>query len=140
MTVENMTDQTNEVIANMIPIEIDGADGFRKVKETLTRMGVPSRSDNKLFQSVHILHKRGQYYLCHFKQMFSLDGRDATLTEGDIARRNRIAVMLEDWGLVNVDESFDLTPMGKPSMVKVIKHSEAGDWELCQKYNIGNRR
>jgi len=133
-----MTD-IESVVNRMVEIEIDGDDGFRKVKETLTRMGVPAKSDKKLFQSVHILHKQSKYYLCHFKQMFELDGREATLSDGDYARRNRIIQMLVDWGLVklvNVDDK-NLEPMGKSSLVKVIKHSEASEWQLEKKYAMG---
>jgi hypothetical protein len=103
-------------------------------------MGVPAKKEKKLFQSVHILHKQGQYYLCHFKEMFALDGRESTLTEGDLARRNIVAKMLDDWGLVKVDSQFTLEPVGKPSMVKVIKHSEASEWELQPKYAIGVKK
>lgn len=133
-------ERVESVLANMIPITVDGDDGFRKTKETLTRMGVPAKNENKLFQSVHILHKQGQYYLCHFKEMFALDGREATLSEGDIARRNRIAQMLEDWELVSITDKTNLEPMGKPSMVKIIKYSESSDWKLEKKYAIGVKK
>ncbi|MDX1532688.1 MAG: translational repressor RegA [Nitrosopumilaceae archaeon] len=134
-----MTD-INNVISNMIPVDVDGDDGFRKVKETLTRMGVPAKNENKLFQSVHILHKQGQYYLCHFKEMFALDGRESTLSDGDVARRNRIALMLEEWGLVTITDQERTYPIGKPSMVKVIKYSEANEWQLQPKYAIGVKK
>lgn len=135
-----MSEKIESVIGRMVEITVDGDDGFRKVKETLTRMGVPAKNENKLFQSVHILHKQGRYYLCHFKEMFALDGREDTLTEGDFARRNRIAQMLHDWGLVVVLDKEALTPMGKASLVKVIKHSEASEWKLERKYAIGTNR
>lgn len=135
-----MTDNVESVIGRMVEVELDGDDGFRKVKETLTRMGVPAKNEKKLFQSVHILHKQGRYFLCHFKEMFALDGREATLSEGDIARRNRIVQMLCDWGLIKVADSVELVPMGKPSMVKVIKYSEASDWTLSKKYAIGVKK
>lgn len=128
------------VINNMVEINVDGDDGFRKVKETLTRMGVPAKTEKKLFQSVHILHKRGKYYLCHFKELYMLDGRSSTLSEGDIARRNRIVQMLSDWELVNVVSENELIPMGKAYMVKVIKYSESSEWELFRKYAIGSKR
>lgn len=128
------------VLASMIPITVDGDDGFRKTKETLTRMGVPAKNEKKLFQSVHILHKQGLYYLCHFKELFKLDGREDTISEGDIARRNRIAQMLQDWGLVAITDKNNLDPMGKPSMVKIIKHSEAQEWSLEKKYAIGVKK
>lgn len=135
-----MNERIESVIANMIPVSVDGDDGFRKVKETLTRMGVPAKKENKLYQSVHILHKQGNYYLCHFKEMFALDGREASLTVGDIARRNRIAKMLEDWELLKITDKANLEPMGKPSLVKVIKYSEASEWTLERKYAIGNKK
>jgi len=128
------------VINNMVEVNVDGDDGFRKVKETLTRMGVPAKNEKKLFQSVHILHKQGKYYLCHFKELYILDGRSSTLSEGDIARRNRISKMLEDWGLVKFVKSDDLIPMGKSSLVKVIKYSEVCDWKLLPKYAIGVKK
>lgn len=133
-------EHVESVLARMVPITVDGDDGFRKAKETLTRMGVPAKNEKKLFQSVHILHKQGQYYLCHFKEMFALDGREATLSEGDIARRNRISQMLADWGLVLITDKNNLDPMGKPSMVKVIKHSESQEWSLEKKYAIGVKK
>jgi len=128
------------VINNMVEIEVDGDDGFRKVKETLTRMGVPAKNEKKLFQSVHILHKQGKYYLCHFKELFDLDGRESTISEGDIARRNRIVQMMVDWELVKMVSESELTPMGKSSMVKVIKHSEKDEWTTSQKYAIGVKK
>jgi hypothetical protein len=128
------------VISNMVEIEVDGDDGFRKVKETLTRMGVPAKNEKKLFQSVHILHKQAKYYLCHFKEMFALDGRESTLSEGDVARRNRIVQMLKDWELIKVVSDDELMPMGKASLVKVIKHSESQEWKLERKYAIGIKK
>jgi hypothetical protein len=128
------------VINNMVEISVDGDDGFRKAKETLTRMGVPAKNEKKLFQSVHILHKQGKYYLCHFKELFNLDGRESTISEGDIARRNRIVQMMIDWNLVTLVGEFELSPMGKSSMVKVIKHSEKNEWTTLQKYAIGVKR
>ena len=128
------------VINNMVEVNVDGDDGFRKVKETLTRMGVPAKNEKKLFQSVHILHKQGKYYLCHFKELYILDGRSSTLSEGDIARRNRIVQMMVDWELVKMVSGSELTPMGKSSMVKVIKHREKDEWTTSQKYAIGVKK
>lgn len=130
------------VLQSMIEVDFpDGAeDGFRKVKETLQRMGVPSRRDNTLFQTAHILHKQGRYYICHFKQMFAIDGRSAELSEGDIARLNLIVKYLTDWGMITPKTDDWQSPMGVPRMLKVLRHSEKDDWNLEQKYNIGFRQ
>lgn len=130
------------VLQNMIEIKLtDGAEeGFRKVKETLQRMGIPSKVDNVLYQTAHILHKKGQYYICHFKELYALDGREADLSEADVARRNLIASYLMDWGLVDTLKPLDYYgPKGTPRMLKVIKHSEKDNWELSPKYRIGGK-
>jgi hypothetical protein len=131
----------NDVIQNMVEIKpLGDSDGFRKIKETLSRMGVPSKSEKVLNQSAHILHRRGQYYICHFKELFSLDGLRTDLSESDISRRNRIVKMLVDWGLVEVVNPEKLEPMGHPNTVKVIKYTEKDEWELRTKYSIGVKK
>ena len=125
---------------SMIEVTLREPDDFLKVRETLTRIGVASRKEKKLYQSCHILHKQGQYYIVHFKELFALDGKTANLTQNDVARRNRITQLLCDWGLVNrVDEDtpLDVAPLNQ---IKVLAYSEKGDWVLETKYNIGKKR
>lgn len=124
----------------MLEITLNEPDDFLKVRETLTRIGVASRQDRKLFQSCHILHKQGRYFIVHFKELFVLDGKPSTITENDVQRRNTIAVLLADWGLVtmvNNEMAKDRAPLRQ---IKVISHKERDQWELCPKYNIGNTR
>ena len=125
---------------NMIEVTLREPDDFLKVRETLTRIGVASRKEKKLYQSCHILHKQGQYFIVHFKELFALDGKTANLTQNDVARRNRITQLLCDWGLVNrVDEDtiLDVAPLNQ---IKVLAYSEKGDWVLETKYNISKKR
>lgn len=130
-----------DVIEKMVEIiPLGDTEGFRKIKETLTRMGVASKSQKVLNQSAHILHRRGKYYICHFKEMFGLDGLRTDISDSDIERRNRIAKMLEDWGLVKIVNPDSIQPLGHPSVVRVIKYSEKDDWELRAKYSIGNEK
>ena len=124
----------------MVEVTLNEPDDFLKVRETLTRIGVASRKEKKIYQSCHILHKQGKYYLVHFKELFALDGKTANLTQNDVARRNRITQLLCDWGLVNrVDEDtpLDVAPLNQ---IKVLAYSEKGDWVLETKYNIGKKR
>ena len=125
--------------ADMLEVRLNEPDDFLKVRETLTRIGVASRQGNKLFQSCHILHKQGRYFIVHFKELFLLDGRKANLEEGDIARRNSIATLLSDWGLVTVENEEQLQPIAPLRQIKVISFKEKDEWELCAKYNIGNK-
>ena len=125
--------------ADMLEIGLNEPDDFLKVRETLTRIGVASRQGNKLFQSCHILHKQGRYFITHFKELFLLDGRKANLEESDLARRNSIATLLSDWGLVTVHSPDKLTPIAPLRQIKVISFKEKDDWELCAKYNIGSK-
>lgn len=123
----------------MLEVSINEPDDFLKVKETLTRIGVASRRENKLFQSCHILHKQGRYFIVHFKELFMLDGKKSNLELSDVQRRNTIATLLQDWGLVNIinsEVSKDRAPM---RTIKIIGYKEKGEWELCPKYNIGNK-
>lgn len=126
--------------ADMLEVRLNEPDDFLKVRETLTRIGVASRQGNKLFQSCHILHKQGRYFIVHFKELFLLDGRKANLEEGDIARRNSIAVLLSDWGLVTVENQDKLNPCAPLRQIKIISFKEKDEWELCAKYNIGNKQ
>jgi hypothetical protein len=113
---------------------------FLKIMETLTRIGIASRKENKLYQSAHILHKQGKYYICHFKEMFLLDGREATLTEEDQTRRNIIASRLEEWVLVAIVDKKQIENNGKTAYIKVLPFKEKENWELVSKYNIGKHK
>lgn len=124
--------------ADMLEIMLNEPDDFLKVRETLTRIGVASRKDKKLYQSCHILHKQGRYFIVHFKELFLLDGKRANLEENDVQRRNTIATLLSDWGLV--DFRLDKGPASCAPLrqIKIISHKDKDQWELCPKYNIGN--
>lgn len=130
------------VLNTMVEVEFpDGPEeGFRKVKETLQRMGVPSRKEKTLFQTAHILHKQGRYFICHFKMMMALDGRPAELSEGDVARLNLIVKYLKDWEMILPITTNWEEPMGTPRMLKVLKHTEKEDWSIQAKYNMGTKR
>ena len=123
---------------DMLEVVLNEPDDFLKVRETLTRIGVASRRDKKLFQSCHILHKQGRYFIVHFKELFMLDGKKANLESNDVQRRNTIATLLSDWGLVEIQASSDLecAPLRQ---IKIIPFKEKSQWELCPKYNIGNK-
>jgi hypothetical protein len=123
----------------MLEVALKEPDDFLKVRETLTRIGVASRKDRKLYQSCHILHKKGKYYIVHFKELFALDGKTANITKNDIERRNRIAKLLFDWGLVNfqADELVEIAPLNQ---IKVLSYKDKQDWILESKYNIGKKR
>ena len=124
----------------MVEISLNEPDDFLKVRETLTRIGVASRKEKKIYQSCHILHKQGRYFLVHFKELFALDGKHANLTSNDIQRRNRIAQLLSDWGLVevlNVEQIKDIAPLNQ---IKVLAYRDKGDWILETKYNIGSKK
>ena len=125
--------------AHMLEIILSEPDDFLKVKETLTRIGVASRKDNKLFQSCHILHKQGRYFIVHFKELFILDGKKANLEQSDLDRRNTIAQLLADWGLVDISAPSQLETFAPLRQIKIISFKEKDRWELCPKYNIGNK-
>ena len=128
-------------IADMLEISFKENDDFLKIRETLTRIGVASRKDKTLYQSCHILHKRGRYYLVHFKELFALDGKESSITENDIARRNAIARLLEEWELLSiVDSTQASTPLAPMSQIKVLPHKEKSEWNLIAKYNIGTAK
>ena len=123
---------------DMLEITLNEPDDFLKIRETLTRIGVASRKDNKLYQSCHILHKQGRYFIVHFQELFLLDGKKSNLEENDLFRRNTIAQLLSDWGLVNLVSSDKLT-CAPLRQIKIIPFKEKNNWELCPKYNIGNK-
>ena len=123
---------------DMLEITLHEPDDFLKVRETLTRIGVASRKDKKLFQSCHILHKQGRYFIVHFKELFMLDGKKANLEENDLARRNTIVTLLSDWGLIDPVKG-NPEPVAPLSQIKIIPFKEKIEWELCPKYNIGNK-
>tara|TARA_B100001248_G_scaffold102505_1_gene76277 strand:+ start:861 stop:1268 length:408 start_codon:yes stop_codon:yes gene_type:complete len=123
----------------MLEVTLKEPDDFLKVRETLSRIGVASRKDKKLFQSTHILHKQGKYFICHFKELFALDGKSTNISENDIARRNTIANLLSDWGLVNVVGTSSVEP-APLSQIKVISFREKNEWILETKYNIGKKK
>jgi hypothetical protein len=139
-----MTNQTIEPQVNwspdmMVEVTLNEPDDFLKVRETLTRIGVASRKEKKLYQSAHILHKQGRYYITHFKELFALDGKHANLTVNDVQRRNRIVRLLADWGLIAIvkeDSVLDIAPLNQ---IKVLPFKEKGEWILEQKYNIGKK-
>ena len=124
----------------MVEVTLNEPDDFLKVRETLTRIGVASRKEKKIYQSCHILHKQGRYFLVHFKELFALDGKHANLTINDVQRRNRIAQLLADWGLigiVDIDKIQDIAPLNQ---IKVLAYKDKGDWILETKYNIGSKK
>ena len=131
-TVEWSQDQMVEVLLNE-------PDDFLKVRETLTRIGVASRKEKKLYQSCHILHKQGRYFIVHFKELFALDGKRANLTVNDVQRRNRITRLLADWGLITVVKPESVEDIAPLNQIKVLAYRDKGDWALEQKYNIGKK-
>jgi len=124
---------------DMLEVTIKQPDDFLKVRETLTRIGVASRKDKTLFQSCHILHKQGKYYIVHFKELFALDGKKATLSDNDIQRRNTIAVLLQDWNLIDIVKKADAENKAPLSQIKVLPFKEKKEWNLSAKYNIGKK-
>jgi len=124
---------------SMLEITLSEPDDFLKVRETLTRIGVASRKDKKLFQSCHILHKQGRYFIVYFKELFLLDGKKANLEENDVARRNTITTLMSDWGLVEIQNNEEAKPLAPLRQIKIIPFKEKDQWELCPKYNIGNK-
>lgn len=128
-------------IKDLIQVTLKEDDDFLKVRETLTRIGVASKKDKTLYQSCHILHKRGLYYVVHFKELFALDGKPTDITENDLSRRNAIINLLEDWGLVKIVEKkqTENPPPIFLSQIKILSHKEKNDWQLVPKYNIGKK-
>jgi hypothetical protein len=132
--------QVNWTPDMMVEVLLNEPDDFLKVRETLTRIGVASRKEKKLYQSCHILHKQGRYYIVSFKELFALDGKHANLTVNDIQRRNRIVQLIADWGLVEVVDVSKVQNIAPLNQIKVLPHKEKGDWILETKYNIGSKR
>ena len=124
----------------MIEITLNEPDDFLKVRETLTRIGVASRKEKKIYQSCHILHKQGRYYIVHFKELFALDGKHANLTQNDVQRRNRIIQLLSDWGLITIMNVSKITDIAPLNQIKVLAYKEKHEWILETKYNIGKRK
>ena len=140
-----MTNQTVEPQVNwspdmMVEVVLNEPDDFLKVRETLTRIGVASRKEKKLYQSCHILHKQGKYYITHFKELFALDGKHANLTVNDIQRRNRIARLLSDWGLVTIVKEDDVLDVAPLNQIKVLAFRDKDGWLLVTKYSIGSKK
>ena len=140
-----MTNQTIEPQVDwspnmMVEVILNEPDDFLKVRETLTRIGVASRKEKKLYQSCHILHKQGRYYITHFKELFALDGKHANLTVNDVQRRNRIVHLLADWGLISVVDSEKIVDIAPLNQIKVLPFKEKGEWVLETKYNIGSKK
>jgi len=134
-----MSENIKWSIEDMLEVTIKQPDDFLKVRETLTRIGVASRKDKTLFQSCHILHKQGKYYIVHFKELFALDGKTATLSENDIQRRNTIAILLQDWNLIDIIQKEKSENKAPLSQIKVLPFKEKKDWILSAKYNIGKK-
>jgi len=124
----------------MIEVILNEPDDFLKVRETLTRIGVASRKEKKIYQSCHILHKQGKYYIVHFKELFALDGKHANLTVNDVQRRNRIVQLLADWGLIGIVDATKVQDIAPLNQIKVLAHKEKEDWILEAKYNIGSKK
>ena len=124
----------------MLEVQLKEPDDFLKVRETLTRIGVASRKERKLYQSCHILHKQGRYYIVHFKELFALDGKRTNFTLNDLQRRNRIAQLLSDWGLVSVVESDNIEDVAPLNQIKVLSFKDKDEWTLESKYNIGRKK
>ena len=125
---------------SMVEVKLSQPDDFLKVRETLSRIGVASRKEKKLYQSCHILHKQGRYYIVHFKELFALDGKTANLTQNDVQRRNRITQLLSDWGLISIVNDETITDIAPLNQIKVLAYKEKGEWELESKYNLGKKK
>lgn len=130
----------NVTIDNMVEVQLSSDDDFLKVRETLTRIGVASRKDKTLYQSCHILHKQGRYFIVHFKELFALDGKPTNFGENDISRRNTIANLLAEWGLIKVISDNSKDPIAPLSQIKILPFKEKEEWTLTAKYNIGKKR
>ena len=125
---------------SMVEVRLKQPDDFLKVRETLTRIGVASRNEKKLYQSCHILHKQGRYYIVHFKELFLLDGKNSDFSDNDVQRRNRITKLLSDWGLVDVVNEQMIEEASSISQIKILPHKEKAEWELIPKYSIGSKK
>lgn len=131
----------NDLLESLVEVKIAEEEDFLKIKETLTRIGVASRKEKKLFQSCHIFHKQGRYYIVHFKEMFAIDGKPSNFSEEDKGRRNRIVELLQDWNLLKIVEpEMTKTPIASMSQIKIINHKEKSEWTLETKYNMGRKK
>ena len=131
----------NDFLHNLIEVRIAEEEDFLKIKETLTRIGIASRKEKKLYQSCHIFHKQGKYYIVHFKEMFAIDGKPSNFSEEDKGRRNKVVELLQDWGLLKVVEPEHIkSPIASMSQIKIINHKEKNDWILEVKYNMGRKK
>ena len=132
---------TDQLVESLVEVNLNEEDNFLKVRETLTRIGVSSRKTKTIYQSCHILHKRGKYYIVHFKELFMLDGKPFNFSDDDKARRNSIVNLLTEWGLISVvnEEKFKQEPVAPISQIKILSHKEKDEWNLVPKYNIGKR-
>ena len=135
-----ISDEVKWTVESMVEVVLKEPDDFLKVRETLTRIGVASRKEKKLYQSCHILHKQGRYYIVHFKELFALDGKKANLSANDVQRRNRIVQLLSDWGLISISAKESIADVAPLSQIKVLSYKEKGDWTLESKYNIGKKK
>jgi hypothetical protein len=125
---------------SMLEIVLPEPDNFLKVRETLTRIGIASRKEKKLYQSCHILHKQGRYFIVHFKELFALDGKQSDISLNDVDRRNAIAQLLQDWGLLKINKNLETDTTAVLSQIKVVSYKEKAEWELVPKYQIGNKK
>ena len=139
MTTRSVEPQVNWSQDQMVEVKLNEPDDFLKVRENLTRIGVASRKEKKLYQSCHILHKQGKYYIVHFKELFALDGKYANLTMNDLQRRNRITRLLSDWGLISVVHEDSIQDVAPLNQIKVLPYKDKNEWMLEQKYNIGKK-
>ena len=136
----NAIEEVQWTAESMVEVGLKEPDDFLKVRETLTRIGVASRKEKKLYQSCHILHKQGRYYIVHFKELFALDGKIGNLSTNDVQRRNRIVQLLSDWGLISMMSKESIADVAPLSQIKVLAYKEKGDWTLESKYNIGKKK
>jgi len=135
-----MSDEVTWSQDMMLEVVLKEPDDFLKVRETLTRIGVASRKERKLYQSCHILHKRGKYYIVHFKELFALDGKPTNITQNDVQRRNRIATLVSDWGLIDIVSTIEPEDLAPLNQIKVLSFKDKSDWILESKYNIGKKK
>ena len=136
---QSIEPQVNWSQEKMVEVKLNEPDDFLKVRETLTRIGVASRKEKKLYQSCHILHKQGKYFIVHFKELFALDGKFANLTINDVQRRNRITRLLSDWGLISILKEESIQDIAPLNQIKVLPYKDKNEWKLEQKYNIGKK-
>jgi hypothetical protein len=137
---KNIMEQNNLLVESLLEVTLQKEDDFLKIKETLTRIGVSSKKEKKLYQSCHILHKKGKYYIVHFKELFLLDGLESDISETDIGRRNTVAKLLEEWGLLSVVDKEKMNAIITPlNQIKILPHKEKNEWQLVPKYHIGKK-